>query len=29
MQDTAGVVRDKLISNVLLWTPVHGQAKAG
>ena len=28
MQDTAGEVGE-LISDVLLWTPSHGQAKAG
>ena len=27
--DTAREVGDKLISDVLLWTPTHGQAKAG
>ena len=29
MQDTAGGDRDKLISDVLLWTPIYGRAKAG
>ena len=28
-QMTAGKSRDKIISDVLLWTPSHGQAKAG
>ena len=29
MQDTAGEARNELISDVLLWTPTHGCAKAG
>ena len=29
MRDTAGEVRDGLISDVLLWTPSHGREKAG
>ena len=29
IQDTAGEARDELISDVLLWTPTHGRAKAG
>ena len=28
-QDTAGEARNELISNVLLWTPSYGRAKAG
>ena len=28
MQDTAGKARDKLISDVFLWTPTYGRAKA-
>ena len=29
IRDTAGESRDELISDVLLWTSSHGQAKAG
>ena len=29
MQDTAGEAGDELISDVLLWTPTYGRAKAG
>ena len=29
MQDTAGEVRNELISDVILWTSAYGQAKAG
>ena len=29
MQDTAGKSSDELISDVLLWTPTRGRAKAG
>ena len=28
MQVTAGEVRDELISDIVLWTPSHGRAKA-
>ena len=28
-QDTAGEARTKLVRDVLIWTPTHGQAKAG
>ena len=29
MQGTAGEAGTRLISDVLLWTPIHGRAKAG
>ena len=29
MQNTAGESRNELISDVLLWSPSHGRAKAG
>ena len=29
MQDTAGEIRTKLLSDILLWTPSHGRAKEG
>ena len=29
MQDTAGEAGTNFISDVLLWTPTHGRAKAG
>ena len=28
MPDTAGEAKDELISDVLVWTPAYGQAKA-
>ena len=29
MRDTAGEVKDELISDTLLWTPSHRRSKAG